>query len=60
MSYSIPVAAPVPSPSPTATSAVRPSGARGLLGAGRVLLVLGGLRLWLGAGGERRSEYGGV
>jgi hypothetical protein len=31
-----------------------------LLGAGGVLLLLGGERLWLGAGGERRSEYGGA
>jgi hypothetical protein len=32
-----------------------------LLGAtGRVPLVMAGARLWLGAGGERRSEYGGV
>jgi hypothetical protein len=29
-------------------------------GGGIVLLALGGVRLWLGAGGERRGEYGGV
>jgi hypothetical protein len=55
------VAAPFPSPSArAATSAVRPGGARGLLGAGHVRLLLGGAGLWLGACGERRSEYGGV
>jgi hypothetical protein len=54
----------VPSPCPrgdlsSKAGRVAPAACWGL-GACAVLLVLGVARLWAGAGGERRSEYGGV
>jgi hypothetical protein len=63
------VAAPARSPYPRSdlitTTIVRPGagwlrGARGFLGAGRVLLTMRGAMLGLGEGGKRHSEYEGV